>query len=181
MPFLGIPRFKSRTSKTEGISRGKVRIPRGSIFFFCVFCITEQFFSSGISRPSVLFREKVNTTWTRCAPGLHSQVPVSSLHSGPPEGGRLAAEHIMPELFRATGSLNFRIRPRSFALGRSLTASKPTEEEKGICLPCGSIVTIRMLPSTVTMTCGWMHSPPPPSTLRWPRQRLRRKHTRLFS
>lgn len=86
--------------------------------------------------------------------GSTAKSPSAACTLVPLRGGRLAAEHIMPELFRATGSLNFRIRPRSFALGRSLTASKPTEEEKGICLPCGSIVMIRMLPSTVTMTCG---------------------------
>lgn len=39
--------------------------------------------------------------------------------------------------------------------------SKPTEEEKRICSPYCSIVTTPMLPSTVTMTCGWMHLLPP--------------------
>lgn len=143
----------------------------------------ESFFFQGISSPSVLFRE-VTTTWTRCAPGLRSQVSVSSLHSRPAGGwgggGGLLPACIMPELFHATGSLNFHIHPRSFAFCGPFTASKRTEEEQRIFSPCGSIVTIPMLPSTVTMTCGWMHSPPPP-TLCWPRPRLRRKHTRLFS
>lgn len=85
--------------------------------------------------------------------GSAAKSPSAACTLVPPEGGRLAAVHIMPELFHATGSLNFRIRPRGFALGRSFTANEPTEEEKGICLPRGSIVTIPMLPSTVTMTC----------------------------
>lgn len=50
---------------------------------------------------------------TRCAFKLHSQVSISSLHSSSPEGGRPAA-CIMPELFHATGSLNFHIHPHSF-------------------------------------------------------------------
>lgn len=167
MMFLEIcVQIKSRSSKKKRTSEGKVKIPQSSIFFLCLLYYGKFFFFfQGISSPSVLFRE-VNTTWTRCAPGLCSQASVSSLHSRPPGGGgegdRLPAACIMPELFHATGSLNFRIHPRSFAFCDPVTASTPTQEEQGICLPCGSIVTIPMLPSTVTMTCGWMHSQPPP-------------------
>lgn len=82
MSFLGVcAQIRSRTGKKKRISEGKVKIPQGSIFLLCLLYSGEVFFFffHGISSPSVLFRE-VNTTWTRCAPGLFAA------KSGPPDG-----------------------------------------------------------------------------------------------
>lgn len=108
--FLGV----HEQCEKRNAPRGKVKTPLCCIFLMYYFCIMDAFFKSN-SRPSVIF---VHTTCTRCAFAFLSQISISSLHSHIPEGGRPAAR-IMPELFHATGSLNFHIHPHSFVENRA--------------------------------------------------------------
>lgn len=155
MMFLGIcEQIRSRTSKEKKSQKGKSKFPK-VLSFSCVFCIMESFFFRAFPAHLYFLEKSTQHGPDVLLHGICSQVSISSLHSRPPEGGgRLLSACIMPELFYATGSLNFCIHPRSFAFCGPFTVRKPTEEEQGICLPCSSIVTIPMLPSTVTMTCG---------------------------
>lgn len=162
--LASVNRLGAEPARKKNLRRESQNSPRFYLFS-CVFCIMESFFFRAFPAHLYFLEKSTQHGPDVLLHGICSQVSISSLHSRPPEGGgRLLSACIMPELFYATGSLNFCIHPRSFAFCGPFTVRKPTEEEQGICLPCSSIVTIPMLPSTVTMTCGWMHSPiPPPS------------------
>ena len=107
----------ARADPPEGVLKIS---PRFCWVFGNAFLYNTEKFKKKNSRPSVLLRKEkksVHKTCTRCAILLHSQVSISSLHSHFPEarggGGVRPAACIMPELFHATGSLNFHIHPYS--------------------------------------------------------------------
>ena len=120
--------LRNWTSKKKS-PKGKQNFPL--VLFFVSFLVERRDFLKAI-QDHLHFSEKkvkVHTTCTRCAFKLHSQVSISSLHSPSPEGGRPAA-CIMPELFHATGSLNFHIHPHSF-VGNCADLSLWTNPQRG--------------------------------------------------
>lgn len=126
--------IRSRTSKKKRISEGKVKIPHGSIFLLCLLYSGEFFFfffstafpahlyfleKSTQHGPDVLLGSAAKSPSAACI-----LVPLMGWKGRGSEGGegRLPAACIMPELFHATGSPNFRIHPRSFAFCGPFTA-----------------------------------------------------------
>lgn len=106
--------LRNWTSKNKS-PKGKSKFPMVPFFCIIFFLYNGEIFFKAI-QDLLHFKEKkvkVHTTCTRCAFRLYSQVSISSLHSPSPEDGRPAV-CIMPELFHATGSLNFHIHPHSF-------------------------------------------------------------------